>query len=163
MWSCGSLASPFHYSFTHTQKHTTLQTHTHKHTHSIQHIHSLIHTVSLSYITFPPHSFLVRNQKWSVMVLIHKWRPMRPLRSPVAFLAIKEPPEGSCWVKLKAHQVLLIKTGEQGASVPPQKQNGEKKPASKQSIRQKCMTAKFEHCFGDGNDRPFAPLPLLHI
>lgn len=58
------------------------------------------------------------------MVPIHKWRP---LRSPVAFLAIKEPPEGSCWVKLKAHQVLLIKTVEWGASVPPQKQNGEKK------------------------------------
>lgn len=47
-------------------------------------------------------------------VPIHKWRPMRPLRSPVAFLAIKEPPEGSCWVKLKAHQVLLIKTREWG-------------------------------------------------
>lgn len=91
-----------------------------------RHIRSLTHTVCLSYITFPPHSFLVRNQKWSVMVLIHKWRPMRPLRSPVAFLAIKEPPEGSCWVKLKAHQVLLIKTGEWGASVPPQKQNGKK-------------------------------------
>jgi len=28
----------------------------------------------------------------------------------VAFLAIKEPPEGSRWVKLKAHRVLLIKT-----------------------------------------------------
>lgn len=153
---CGSLASPF-----------SLQPHIHKKyhpadTHSIWHIRSLTHTVCLSYTTFPPHSLLVRNQKWSVMVLIHKWRPMRPLRSPVAFLAIKEPPEGSCWVKLKAHQVLLMKTGEQGASVPPQKQN-EKKAASKQSIRQKCMTAKFEHCFCDGNDRPFAPLPLPHI
>lgn len=134
-----------------------------RHTWSIQHIHSLTHTVCLSYVTFPPRSFLVRNQKWGVMVLIHKWRPRRPLRSPVAFLAIKEPPEGSCWVRLKAHQVLLIKTREWGSSMPPQKQNGEKKPASKQSIRQKCMTAKFEHCFCDGNDRPFALLPLPHI
>lgn len=160
MWFVGPWP-PLFIAASHTQKSTTLQTHTH----SIQHIHSLTHTVCLSYVTLPPHSFLVRNQKWSVMVLIHKWRPMRPLRSPVAFLAIKEPPEGSCWVKLKAHQVLLIKTGEWGASVPPQKQNGEeeKKPASKQSIRQKCMTAKFEHCFCDGNDRPFAPLPLPHI
>lgn len=82
---------------------------------------------------------------------------MRPLRSPVAFLAIKGPPEGSCWVKLKAHQVLLIKASEWGvASMLPQKQNEgkKKKTASKQSIRQKCMTAKFEHCFCDGNDRP---------
>lgn len=53
---------------------------------------------------------------------------MRPLRSPVAFLAIKGPPEGSCWVKLKAHQVLLIKASEWGvASMLPQKQNEGKK------------------------------------
>lgn len=46
---------------------------------------------------------------------------MRPLRSPVAFLAIKEPPEGSCWVRLKAHQVLLIKTGGVGGISAPSK------------------------------------------
>lgn len=57
---------------------------------------------------------------------IHKWRPMRPLRSPVAFLAIKEPPEGSCWVKTESppsspHQDWVVG----GITAPPQKQNGE--------------------------------------
>lgn len=53
---------------------------------------------------------------------------------------------------------------EVGGREPPEKQNVEKKKStSKQSIKQKCMTAKFKLCFCDGNDRPFASVPLPHI
>lgn len=105
---CGSLASPF-----------SLQPHTHKKYHPAD-----THIPPYStYTLYAFHTLLLllthflSGIKNGVMVPIHKWRPMRPLRSPVAFLAIKEPPEGSCWVRLKAHQVLLIRTGEWVAGV----------------------------------------------
>lgn len=42
------------------------------------------------------------------------------------FLPSKEPPEGSCWVKLKAKRVLVDTNGEREASAPPQnKMEGE--------------------------------------
>lgn len=42
------------------------------------------------------------------------------------FLPSKEPPEGSCWVKLKANRVLVDTNGERAASAPPQnKMEGE--------------------------------------
>lgn len=99
MWFVGPWPPPF-IAASHTQN-TTLQTDTHTHTLDIA--HTLTYTDCMAFIRFSPHSFHVRNQKCSVTVPIHKWRPVRPLKSPVAFLAIKEPPEGSCWVKLKAH------------------------------------------------------------
>lgn len=159
---CGSLASAFHCSLTHTQKSTTLQTHTHTHTPYSTYIH--LHTLyAFHTLLFLLTHFLsgirtgvlccryINGGQWGPWGLQWLFLPSKNLRKVLA---------GWSWKPTKFSSSRL---GSGGHQCPLKNKMEKKKRASKQSIRQKCMTAKFEHCFCDGNDRPFAPLPLPHI
>lgn len=146
----GSLASPF-IAASRIIKYHHVGRARHPHTHT----HTRSRTLYGLYVTFPPHPFLVTNQKWSVMVPMHKWRPMRPLRSPVAFLAIKrtsgrfllgeaESPPSSRHQVWRAGLQRLAENKIEGRGKERKK---EKNLHQNSQLSKNAWQAKFEHCF----------------